>query len=265
MFYPSPVGARAPSGNEFHILFAELDMRCQTKPECKSFYIKILTIFQASVAVLLFGGMNLTARQATATIIASYDFTTNSNSSDTEPNSTASVFNGFGGSVRSGSSLTFVQTYANLTSTSAAEAITNTDYFTFNVIAAPGAKLNLTTLDFTTQVEVPTSGIVSGGTFFVRTSADNYAADVASYTMGDEQTIASRSVVLSGLSFQNVTTVLEFRIYIYKSVSSVTTFDGLRVDNVVLNGSVAVPEPATGSLLSLAGVPMLMRRRKRIA
>lgn len=229
----------------------------------RTFVAEMGTTKIMTVAMLALGIVTAGATSTDAAVIASYPFTTNSDSTDLELNSTAQPFAYFGGGARSGSGYA-VQTYQALTSTSESAAISNGDYFSFTVAPSTGYELDLTNLTFTTNVESISSGIVSGGTFFVRSSVDGYGSNLASYTMGDVTTTVARDVTLSAAAFQNLAGPTEFRVYIFKTSTSTTSFDGMRVDSVVLNGDVAaaVPEPTSCAMVTMLTASALLARRQ---
>ena len=82
---------------------------------------------------------------------------------------------------------------------------------------------------------------------FVRSSIDGYASNIGStFTQAWDTTTTGRSIDLSAPAFQDITTATTFRLYIFDSGVD-TASNGLRLDNVVLNGDVlVVPEPSSG-------------------
>lgn len=112
--------------------------------------------------------------------------------------------------------------------------------------------------------------------FFIRTSLDDYASDVVSfsyavpYLSGATHTPQLLNLDLSTLAeFQNVEEAVTFRIYGFSDNFIGSTFNVSarpRVDNVVLQGEIAViPEPETGALLIVSLVYIVaFRRRTRL-
>lgn len=218
--------------------------------------------------------MACSVSQSQATVIASYAFTGGSpTSSDTELNSTAGNFtvtqpSGTAGDL--GFSTTSNNAFARslaITGTTVAAAVTYGNFFSFAATPGSGYELNLTTLTFD-SIHNNTSGTAGtpNGTvtmnFFIRSSVDAYAANVGSvFSQAYNTTTTGRSVDLTGASFQNLSSAVTFRLYVYES-TDVSTNQGARWDNVVLNGSVAaVPEPSAALLGGLGGLLLLRRRR----
>ncbi len=230
----------------------------------------------ALVVGLAVAGMTANASGA---VIAQYNFNNSADrtvSIDAEPNSTASAFVTSGGGGFSSASNSAIQTYANITSSSVATAISSNDYFGFTVTPSLGQAFSLTNLTFdsTTRFQFGDGGSVS---FFVRSSLDGFTSDLASYSQTSPSTVAvppsssvndavARNVSLSGVLFQNQPAPIQLRIYFYENIGNSTATDAFRVDNVILNGTVAevtaaVPEPASIGIAMLGGLALLARRR----
>ncbi len=207
---------------------------------------------------------------ANAATIGLYTFTSSSlASSDTDPNSIAS-------SVTAGSAFTSAAaantTYGNptpslavdstlTTATTQAAAVTANQYFSFTLTPNAGVPLNLSTLAFD-YANYSTDGTYPTENFFVRTNVDNFAANTAAAvasTAASAGAFATATVSLNGAAFQNLTTPIEFRIYIYDNTTQTTR--GAVVDNITLTN---VPEPATHALLmvGLCFVFVVRCRRK---
>lgn len=208
-------------------------------------------------------GLTLSASAAT---IASYDFLTDTSSSDAEANSTANDFaatgTAFGAAARSSGSLNFF-TRDGVTAFSAA------DYVGFTVDIDTGYELDLSALAFGYNANKANNAVADGNTatYSVRTSADGFTSDLAGTysanpdvvnTSGDATETASFD--LSGAAFQDLTGTFEVRIY---SVLSVSSFEFInRYDDVLLTGDTAlVPEPGSLALLGLGGLLIVRRRR----
>ncbi|HEV7300764.1 MAG TPA: PEP-CTERM sorting domain-containing protein [Tepidisphaeraceae bacterium] len=220
-----------------------------------------------SAIVVAAVGLTIPGTEASAAVIASYDFNATPSpraaSRDTEPNSVAGSFVTAGGGTISSGSNSAIQTYASITSQDANAAITNNDYFGFTVTPTVDYRMDLTNLTFESLTRF-NSGTGTDVGFFVRSSVDAFASDIASFSQsaGIANASVQRDVQLTAAAFQGLTTATEFRIYFYETVSSTESSDAFRVDNVVLNGTVAaVPEPASLGIAMIGGLALLARRR----
>ena len=128
------------------------------------------------IGALFTGAAFLLAPLSDGAVLVDYSFTGNTNSSDTDHNSTATAFsnNYPSDSGLSGSGNYFVRVEV----TPATPELTN--YFTFSLTPGTGLSLNLTSLSFRLAM-VDNSVAAFSGTVFVRSSADGYAADIASF------------------------------------------------------------------------------------
>jgi len=157
------------------------------------------------------------------------------------------------------------------TATTPAESLANNKYFQFTITAAPGSDVDLTSLTF----DVARGG---GGTprgFFVRTSADNFASGLTvtgnpaltANSFGNDVNTARPAYTavtadLTGAQFQNIQSAvngLTFRVYAYSPAAG----SSLDFDNITINGTATVPEPASAGVLGLAAMGLLARRRRR--
>ena len=146
------------------------------------------------------------------------------------------------------------------TSTSAASAITNGDYFQFTLAPGPGLGLSLGSFTF----DAYRTGTTGTTGFVLRSSRDSFAADIGASTVtsvGPAET--SYNINLSTAAYQNITTPTTFRLYGY-SPSGVS--NGICFDNISVNGQVAaappvVPEPGT-ALYSIGVLAAALLRRR---
>jgi hypothetical protein len=213
-----------------------------------------------------------TVDSVSATVLANYDFTTASRAStDTDTNTAASTFDGGPGFQTAGvdnstidalhgspaPSVAIDSTFTD--GTSQTQAITANDFYTFTLSPVAGFKFSLTSLSFDYSNYSGTTTFPTEN-FFVRTSADNFANNlagavtVASTTSG---TFANANISLTGnASLQNVTGPLEIRIYIYDSTN--TAGRGALLDNITVNGiATMVPEPSTWMLTVIGAIALL--------
>jgi hypothetical protein len=202
---------------------------------------------------------------ASAATIANYTFQGNVlTSNDAEPNSTASNFTDGPGitgifSVTGNPVPARAARYSDLTNTNPG-AIANDDYFTFSATANVGRELDLTSLAFETST---TAGDVGRtGTFFVRSDADGFTANLASFTQLNSAFVP-RTINLTGAAFQDLGSIA-FRFYMRDAGSNENDFS-LRIDNVTLSGSVPalaapVPESSSALLFGMGGVALMLGR-----
>lgn len=116
--------------------------------------------------------------------------------------------------------------------TNASTAISTDSYFYLSISPTSGNSLSLTTLTF----NIARGGVATPRGYDVRSSADNYATTLGTADVATQRpTWTSVSIDLSGASFQNVTSTITFRIYLYAP----TTTNTLDIDDIVLNGSTA--------------------------
>jgi hypothetical protein len=148
-------------------------------------------------------------------------------------------------------------------STALNDSISGNDYFTFTV-SAISDPFSLSSLNFNVQRST-TSG---PSNWTVRTSADAYATDVASFTtLGAVNTTYALSADLSGNSaLQNLATPLTVRIFGWGGSSTVGNagFEGTGQD-IQVNGTTGtpIPEPSTLALLGLGFSTLLGLRKRR--
>jgi hypothetical protein len=159
------------------------------------------------------------------------------------------------------------------TASSEAAAFAGDDFISFTISAPSQADyldLESITLEYVQQSRADSWE----GTIGLRSSLDGYTTTLASTTRSTGPNVStpswtgsSRTLSL-GEAFPLVAESVTFRLYFWSTDQTVqaptNTFDLdsiFRVDNIAVNGVVTVPEPATLSLLALAALPMLRRRR----
>lgn len=139
---------------------------------------------------------------------------------------------------------------------SLATAIASNNYFSFTLEAADG--FHFTTTNITWNMRRSGTG---PSNFVIRTSADGFASDLATWTSEANGTLSS--AVSLGTQ-----TAVEFRLYGYSGTSGAGAMNmGGSGNDVEFYGVTSlIPEPGTMALLAmgLAGVA-LVRRRKHIS
>ncbi|MGI9114465.1 MAG: PEPxxWA-CTERM sorting domain-containing protein [Chthoniobacterales bacterium] len=223
------------------------------------------------VALIAAGGL------AYGDVVANYNFTSGRASTDTDPNSVASTFDGGPGFQTAGVDNSFIDPLHGNSAPSIAidatftdgttqgQAITANDYYTFTISPVAGA-LSFTSLSF--DYANYSSSTFPTENFFVRSSADNFSANLAGAVTAAQAsagTFGNASVILSSIAgLQNVTAPIEFRIYVYDSTS--TAGRGALLDNITLNGFAPVPEPSTWAMMiagaGLLGATQRLRRKR---
>ena len=218
--------------------------------------MKVIVILVALFAI---------AGRLDADVLSQYSFTGSvRTSSDADLNSTSTAFidgPGITGLIDAGRGNPLPSLSADISTTAATQALalSGNDYFTFTITPAGGFQLNLTSITFDSAV----FGNITA-TFFLRSSADNFATDLGSTTTSST-TFGNTNISLTGVSFQNVTTALTFRLYVFDNQD--TGNRGPLLDNFVLNGmSILIPEPATWATFMVGGGLLVASwglRRKR--
>lgn len=116
--------------------------------------------------------------------------------------------------------------------TTAASAITANSYFFTTVTPLSGKKVSLTTL----TINMTRGGAATPRGYDIRSSIDDYAVTLQTADLATARTDwTAVSVDLSGAEFQDVTSPITFRIYIY-APSTVNVVDW---DDLIINGTVA--------------------------
>lgn len=107
------------------------------------------------------------------------------------------------------------------------------DYFYWTLTPNAGQKIDFASLDYTGQVSG--TGPVS---FAVRSSLDNYAADIAAPSIANDAAPHSGQIDLSSSSFDNITAAITFRFYGWGASAGGGTFS---INDFQFNGAVSLP------------------------
>ena len=249
-----------------------------------------------------FSGLFLTGATQAATLglyefhTGTYDATLSHQSTDTDPDSTASLMvvgGGFGAQAanRWGTSATtftnsvprhlfvrghgaFGGTPANVDivdGTDEATAVAADDYFEFTISPNSGYEIDFTGFTLKYVVTADVAAPDRQGTAFVRSSLDGFASTLGSVTDSNVQTSPNTafgnpdlSINLSVLgSYQNVAGPVSFRVYLYETGTGGTNVIH-RLEDVTIAGDVSlIPEPGAIAALGLMGLLPLRRRRAR--
>ncbi|MBG8552210.1 T9SS type A sorting domain-containing protein [Hymenobacter guriensis] len=114
-----------------------------------------------------------------------------------------------------------------------------TDYFSFSVTPAADHKLDLTSI--TLDERRSGTGI---GEWVLRSSLDNFTADLIKVTVPDETLVRNKKIDLPA-AFMGLTSAVEFRFYGYKAEADAGTWrlDNIKVDGTVTGGVVTPTAP----------------------
>lgn len=146
-------------------------------------------------------------------------------------------------------------------STTAASALANADYLEFTLAPGPGLGLSLGSFSF----EATRASVAGTAGFVLRSSRDNFAADLASFAIpAVSPARTSFNIGLSSAAYQNLIAPIAFRLYGY-SAGGALCFNDISVNGAVVAPPPAVPEPGTVlygvALLGAAAWPRRSGRR----
>lgn len=193
-----------------------------------------------AIATLFFSGIVVaTTLPAHALQIARYEFGTTTTgsplSNDTEPNSTAGNFGANGVTATGTAVYSAGEGGSGSAITRSGWSTTGIDlnkFYTFTVTPNSGVQMSLNSLAFAARRSP------SGPQTIEVRSSLNYATPLSIFSLPTADVFSPLLVSLPGTSFGNLTSPIEFRIYGYNAGG---TTGSLRLDNVTLEGTVAVP------------------------
>lgn len=150
-------------------------------------------------------------------------------------------------------------------------AITSGTYFTFTLNPDEGYTLDITSFSssiFTQTLSSANPQTAYTVNFFLRSSVDNYASNLATGSKFSPAVAANVGQTTTPVAFDaslnltNLDSSVTFRIYAYVATDTPTEFQTLRLDNVTFNGTVSViPEPSAAALMVVAGLGGVVLRR----
>jgi hypothetical protein len=125
--------------------------------------------------------------------------------------------------------------YAATGWTTSATGITTGEYFEFTLTPNSGYKINFVSLTLSSQKS--SSGPATAS---LRSSKDNYAASIHTFTLAT--TAASQTLSLSAVAYQNITSPITFRVYLYDTPSNGASGTA-SINDFAFNGTVVQNSP----------------------
>ncbi len=213
-----------------------------------------------------------------AAILMQYNFPASNtwDSSDTDADSAASVFTfsgmgtltaDHGRSTAGGApNLNTIFTRGGVLTTSEANAVAAADFYSFTLTPNVGSMAGLSNLTFVTDATYGAT-VSYTANFFIRSSIDGFASNITAFSDGPGTSgtaFNARSVDLTGAAFQNLSSAVEFRVYLFHTGTDALNTNAItRSDTYVLNGTMSpVPEPSVGVFGGLAALIIGALRRR---
>jgi Calx-beta domain len=126
-----------------------------------------------------------------------------------------------------------------------ASALAASSYISFSLGPIPGRAMTLTNLQFMSLYGnyLNQNPFATGAVVFVRSSLDNFAADLGSFAMVPAETLFPNggwytNFITFGSAFSNVPSAVEFRLYVYDDTKSVNQV-AVRLGNIFIAGTSA--------------------------
>lgn len=225
-----------------------------------------------SLPVIIASSLCLVSQASQAAVIVGYAFDSSSFASTaSDTNAIGGGFT-FGGGFSGGTGMSTSggdpapAPFIRSSVTTEAVGTSSSDYVSLTVNPAVGFQLNLTSLSFDFSFESQGGVTVPAKSMNVvlRSSIDGYAANIGS--ANSKAATASVSFVNGSFSlntsgFQSLSGPVEFRLYL--TDDSTLASDVVRLDNLMLNGTVdAIPEPS-GMILGTLGLAGMVWKRRR--
>ena len=141
-------------------------------------------------------------------------------------------------------------------STSAAAAIAGNKYFEFTLTPEAGYQFTLDSIAF----DVTRGGGSTPRGYVLRSSVDNFTADLAGGDLTTARPTYTPVSVTLGSTYADLTTPVTFRFYNYAPAAG----NSIDYDNISLSGTItAVPEPGTLALGALGAFALMAASTKR--
>ena len=138
------------------------------------------------------------------------------------------------------------QALNSLTGSNEVQSITKSNFVSAVITPNFGYTATYTNLEISTCYYYTTSTNVQQAVLFVRSSLDNFAADLGAITNPALSYLQWQTLSIAlGSGFSNTLGPIEFRLYMYDDTDDATKDAALRADNFFIRGKVA---PLTGSL-----------------
>lgn len=141
--------------------------------------------------------------------------------------------------------------------TTQGDSFTGDAYWSISLAPEAGNSISLTSLTF--DLTVFNSG--RSPSYYLSSNVDGFSTPIGS--VATNQTSGAVTIDLSGAQFQNLSSGTELRLYLWSENGAGSSGSRWLFDNVTVNGSVAVPEPASLALVALGGVSLALVRRSR--
>lgn len=127
-----------------------------------------------------------------------------------------------------------------LGATTTETAVSTNSYIQFTLTPNAGKRVSLTTLTF----NAARGGAATPRGYDVRSSVDGYAATLGTADLSTQRpTFTPVSIDLSGANFQNQTSAITFRIYVYApSTANVIDIDSISINGAVLDVPSGIPQ-----------------------
>ncbi|KLU06860.1 hypothetical protein RISK_001174 [Rhodopirellula islandica] len=133
----------------------------------------------------------------------------------------------------------------------------STRYFEFIIEPTNDSVIDLESFTYVGNQNVDGEGVSGATKFALRSSLDLFREDIG------VANLTGTTISLADPKFQNITTYIDFRLYIQSDTSGESQLTTYSLQEFAFNGSVtAIPEPSSMALLAIGGAGLAWRRRK---